>query len=292
MAYTKKNRRKKRKPIQNYEAPMTDEEKAKIQYKDEFQKTWGSRVEDFFSKFDGKGKQILYALAGFGVLLVLLGIFYIYQRRQGNIAQAALGSAIETSQAQVTDTPQTAGDTRKIFKTEKERAEASIKEFEEVANKFGGEFASKAKYFIAVNRLSIDREAGIQELESLTGTSGEVGYLSKFALAQVKAEDDKFDEAAKLYQDLAAVDNPTIAKDTINFELASVFEKQDKTDEAVEIYFNITKSATDAKDSEGKAIPLAGTAIKARSKLEELAPEKAKEIKPADAPDAQQLPLG
>ena len=292
MAYTKKNRRKKRKPVQNYEAPMTDEEKAQIQYKDDFQKTWGSRIEDFVSKFDGKGKQILYALAGFGVLLILLGIFYTYQRRQANVAQAALGKAIETSQAQVTDTPQTAGDTRTIFKTEKDRSEASIKQFEEVANKYGGEFAEKSKYFIAVNRLAIDRDAGTQELEALTGTSGEVGYLSKFALAQVKTEDDKLDEAAKLYQDLVAVANPIIAKDTINFELAKIYERQDKTDEAVEIYFNITKSATDRKDSEDKPIPLTGTAVEAKGKLEDLAPEKAKEIKPAESPDAANPPIG
>lgn len=290
MAYTKKNRRKKRQPVQ-YEAPMTDEEKAKIQYRDDFQKTWGSRIEDFLSKFEGKGKQLLYALAAFCVLLILLGIFYTYQRRQNNLAQAALGDAILTSQSQVTDVPQTAGVTQKTFKTEKERAEAAIKEFQIVVDKFSGDFAEKAKYFIAINRLSIDRASGIKELEALASKADEVGYLSKFALAQTKFDDNKLDEAAKLYQELAKVDNPTIAKDTINFELAKIYEKQDKKKEAADLYFNIAKAASEAKDSDNKPIPLSQTAREAKDKLEELNPEKAKEIKEPETP-APSLPLG
>jgi tetratricopeptide (TPR) repeat protein len=290
MAYTKKKQRKKRKP-QQYEAPMTDEEKAKIQYKDDFQKNIGSQVEDFGKKFEGKGKQIMYALAGLGVLLILLGIYYTYQKRQNNAAQAALGSAIETSQAQVTDTPQPAGVTIKTFKTEKERAEASIKEFEQVINNFGGDYAEKAKYFIAVSRLALDREAGINELQALTGNAGEVGHMSKFALAQVKNDDGKYDEAVKLYQELIAVDNPTISKDTINFELAKIYEKQEKTKEAVDIYFNIAKEASEAKDADDKPIPLTQTAREAKEKLEALDPEKAKEIKEPETPPSS-LPLG
>ncbi len=108
----------------------------------------------------------------------------------------------------------------------------------------------------------------------------------------MKSDDGKFDEAAALYKDLAAVDNPTIAKDTINVELAGVYEKQDKTDEAVQIYFNVTKSATDAKDDEDKPIPFSGAANEAKAKLEELAPEKVKEIKPAESPDTANPPIG
>lgn len=290
MAYTKKKRRKSRKP-QQFEAPVTDDEKAKIQYKDDFQKTYGSRIEQLGNKLDGKGKQILYGLAAVGVLLVLVGMFYTYQRRQNNTAQLELGNAIETYQAQVTDSPLPAGSTQKTFKTEKERAEASISEFQAVADKFGGSYAEKAKYFIAVNRLVLDREAGITELESLSSSGGEVGNMAKFALAQAKSSDGKLDEAAKLYQELAASGDSVIAKETINFDLAAIYEKQDKPKEAVELYFNIAKTASEAKTADDKPVPLTQTAQAAKAKVEELDPEKAKEIKEQETP-APPMPLG
>jgi predicted negative regulator of RcsB-dependent stress response len=172
-----------------------------------------------------------------------------------------------------------AGTTIKTFKTEKERAEASVAEFQAVADKFGGDVGQKAKYFVAVNKLSLDRTAAISELENLSKTNDEVGTLSKFALAQAKANDGKTDEAAAIYQQLAVADNPVIAKETIKFELAKLYEKQGKKDDAVNLYFEIAKAASEAKDLDGKPVPMSSTARDAKAKIEELAPEKAKEIK-------------
>src|SRR5437868_15339658 len=114
-------------------------------------------------------------------------------RRSGGEAQTALGKAIETSQAQIAETPLAAGSTEKTFKTEKDRAEAAITEFQAVVDKFGGPVAEKAKYFIAVNHLTIDRPTGIQELEALASGSSDVAKLAKFALAGTKVEDNKLD---------------------------------------------------------------------------------------------------
>jgi tetratricopeptide (TPR) repeat protein len=105
-----------------------------------------------------------------------------------------------------------------------------------------------------------------------------VGKMAKFALAQAMANDGKTDDAIALYQELAAMDNPIIAKDTINSDLAALYEKQGKKQEAADIYFNIAKSAAEAKDAEGKPIPMSQTARDAKEKLQELDPERAKEI--------------
>ena len=256
----------------------TNEPKERVQYQDAFQQTVNKRVEEVGKSFEGKGKTVLYAIAAAAVLLVLVGIFYLWNRSSDAKAQAALGKAIETSQAIVTDSPLPAGTTIKTFKTEKERAEASVAEFQTVADKFGGSVGEKAKYFIAVNKLSLDRAAATTELENLSNSNNEIGKLSKFALAQVKAGDGKADEAIALYQQLAADSNPVIAKDTINFELAKLLEKQGKKDEAVNIYFSIAKAASEAKDADGKPVPLSSTARDAKAKVEELSPDKAKEI--------------
>lgn len=270
--------RKKRQIPEQFQAPVQTD-KTKVIYQDSVQANVNRKVEDFGKRFEGKGKNFLYGLAALVVLVTLIGVFYLWNRRSDNAAQAALGKAIETAGAQVSSSPPSPTFTGKTFKTERERAEASIAEFQAVADKYGSPVREKARYFIAVNRLMIDRAAAIPELEELSKTSGEVGTLSKFALAQAKTDDGKFDEAAGLYQQLLAQTDPVLAKETINFELAKIYEKQGKRQEAADIYFNIAKAASEAKDLEDKPVPMSQTATEAKKKLEELNPEKAKEIK-------------
>jgi hypothetical protein len=260
-------------------------------YQDAFQRGTEKRIEDVTRRVEGKGKTILYALGALAVLAILLGIFVSYNRRTNAAAQAALGKAIETSEAQVTAQPALTGSTQKTFKTEKERAEAAIAEFQSVADKYGSPVREKAQYFIAVNKLSLDRGAAVGELENLSKTSGEVGTLSKFALAQAKEGDGKFDEAAALYSDLAAMNDSVIAKDTINFSLASIYEKQGKKQDAANLYYNIAKTAFEAKDADGKAIQPSQTAREAKEKLQALDPTRAAEIKEAE-PEMPQMPAG
>ena len=269
--------RKKRR-FEQLEAAASNPEKKAETYSDAFQRSVGKTVEDAGRALEGQGRNILYGLAALAVLLLVVGIFYVWNKRSDATAQAALGKAIETSQAVVSASPAPAGSTVKVFKSEKERSQAAVNEFQAVAEKFGGSVGEKAKYFAAVNRLDIDRAAATQELSDMAGKNDEVGKMAKFALAQVKADDGATDDAVGLYQQLAAMDNPIISKETINFDLAKLYEKQGKKSEAVNLYFDIAKNAADAKDSEGKPLPLSQTARDAKDKLQELDPEKAKEV--------------
>jgi tetratricopeptide (TPR) repeat protein len=250
----------------------------KVNYRDPFQEKVGARVEEIGGKLQGQGRNILYGLGALAVIAVLVGIFYLWNSRSNAAAQTALGKAIETSQAIVSPSPQPAGSTQKSFKTERERAEAAVAEFQAVADKFGGSVGEKAKYFVAVNRLTIDRPAAIEELRSLATSDSNVGKLSKFALAQALTDDGKYDEAVPLLQALASDKDPIIAKDTINFNLAKIYEKQGNKQQAADIYFNIAKAASEAKDQDGKPLPMTDTARDAKSKLEELDPDRAKQI--------------
>jgi tetratricopeptide (TPR) repeat protein len=280
--------RKKRIPEANILPIEANKPNQPVFYQDKFQEKTNKQIAEVSRKFEGKGKTILYALGALAVLAILIGIFYSFNRRSSDAAQTALGKAIETSQAPVTALPPQAGSTEKTFKTERERAEASIAAFQDVANKYGNPVRDKALYFVAVNRLSVDRAAGIQELENLSKNGGEVGTLSKFALAQAKQSDGKLDEAAALYNDLAKVNDSIVSKDTINFALASVYEKQGKKAEAVALYFKIADEASKVKDLNNKPVPLSQTARAAKEKLEALDPAKAAEIKeePPALPDA------
>jgi tetratricopeptide (TPR) repeat protein len=277
--------RKKRRlePVATTTTPQ-QEAQAKARYRDPFQETVGKRIEDAGKVFEGQGRNILYGLGALLVLGIVAWLIYSWSGSSSAKAQTALGKAIETSQAQIIETPP-AGSTQKTFKTEAERAEAAIAEFQAVADNYGGSVGEKAKYFVAVNRLKLDRPAGIAALQELSGNSGEVGSLAKFALAQARAADGQMDEAANLYSELAKSSDPVIAKETIQFELASVYEKQGKKAEAVEVLFDLVKTASEAKDMEGKAVPLTSTGLKAKDKLTELDPEKAKELPQPEATD-------
>jgi len=257
--------------------------KESVRYEDPFQRVVGKKIEDSVGIFEGRGRNILYGLAAAVVLGLVIWIVYSWSGRTSAEAQTALGKAIETSQAQITETP-LAGSTQKSYKTLRERSEAAITEFQAVADKFGGSVGEKAKYLAATNRLLIDRPAGIQELEALSTGSGEVGNLAKFALAQTRAVDGRTDEAITLYQELANSSNPVVAKETIQLELARLYEKQGRKEDAVDTLFILVKTASEAKDLEGKSVPLTATAQEAKDKLKELDPEKAKEI-PEPVPD-------
>jgi hypothetical protein len=265
-------------------AVPTNEPKDKPRYQDPFQQRVGGKIEEAGKIFEGQGRNILYGLAALVVLGVIIGLIYWGTGRSNAAAQTALGKAIEISETRVTDQPVPAGSTEKTFKTEKERAEAAVAEFDKVAEKFGGDVGEKAKYFAASNRLGLDRAAAIVSLEELSKSSSDVGKLAKFALAQTRAEDGKVDDAIALYQELAAMSDPIVSKATVNFEIAKLYEKQGKKQEAVDLLFNLVKTASEAKDSDGKSIPLTPTAQNAKDKLKELDPEKAKEI-PEPAPE-------
>jgi len=247
-------------------------------YVDPFQQQVIPKIEGFGKKLEGKGRTVLYGLAALAVLLIVAFVVMRWSRGSSGAAQAALGDAIETSQAQISATGAPAGSTAKTFKSEQERANAAIAEFQAVAEKFGGSVGEKAKYFVAVNKLSVDRPMAIQELEGLAAGSSDTAKLAKFALAQTRADDNRTDEAITLYQELAAMNDAIIAKDTLNLEIAKLYEKQGKKQEAADLYFNIAKAASEAKDMDGKAIPMGQTATQAKDKLKQLDPERAKQI--------------
>lgn len=247
-------------------------------YTNPFQKQVGEKLDDVGKKLEGKGRTVLYGIAALAVLVILVILFVRWNRSSNGAAQTALGKAIETSQAQISDKGTPPGSTQKTYKTEKERAEAAIAEFQAVVDKFGGSIGEKAKYFIAVNKLDVDRAAAIQELEGLANATSDTGKLAKFALAQTRVNDNRLDDAVGLYQQLAAMDDPIVAKDTVNFELAKIYEKQGKKQEAADIYFNIAKAASEAKDRDGKPVRMTETANDAKDRLKELDPERAKQI--------------
>lgn len=268
--------RKKRRFVQLQQAASTPKEKQV--YVNPLQEKVVPKIEEAGKVFEGKGRQILYLAGALAVLGIVVALWFNYSKRTEAAAQTALGKAIETSEAQISEAGPLAGSTQKTFKSEKERAEAAIAEFEAIVNNYSGSVAEKAKYFIAVNRLFVDRASAIAELEALSQSNSPTGKLSKFALAQTRTADGRYEDAVALLRELDSMDDPIVAKETIKFELAKVLEKQGKTVEAADVYFEIAKAASELKDAEGKPRLFSDAATEAKKRLEEIAPERAKEI--------------
>ncbi len=258
-------------------APQSDD-KPKERYRDSFQQNVGKKAEEVGKTLEGQKKNLLYALGALVVAAIVIGTYFVWSSRTAATAQTALAKAIETSEAPISTAAPSAGTTVKQFRTAKERSQAAIPEFQAVVDEYGGDVAQKAKYFIAVNQLFLDRATGIQQLEELSKSNDAVGRLSKYALAQTRAEDGKLDEAVALYKELASASDSVVPKDSVNLELAKIYEKQGKKQEAVDILFTMVKAASEAKDLDGKAVPLTQSITAAKDKLTELDPEKAKEI--------------
>lgn len=229
---------------------------------------------------EGRGRTILYGLGGLLVASLLILWFVNRSNTKGDEAEQALGRAITISKASVLAAP-VAGSTEPSFASEQERAQTAIAEFEKVAAKYGDPYRSESQYFIAANRLLLDRQKGISELEELTKSNiAEVATLSRFALAQAKESDGKLDEAAQLYADLAKQNTPTVTVETANLRLAKVYAKQGKKKEAADLLFNIVDASRKAKGTDNQPLPASGAAREAGEELQKLDPDRYAQLPP------------
>jgi hypothetical protein len=246
---------------------------------DRFRDTTMSFLDRLGNVLEGKGRTILYAVGGVILAGLLIILFVKWNSRKNDEARQALGRAINIQTAAVSPSP-IPGSTETTFSTEKERAEKAIAEFEKVAAKYGEPYHSESRYFIASNRLVVDRPKGISELTELANGSGEVAALSKFALAQANESDGKLDDAARLYTELAKLNSATVTAETANLRLAKVYEKQGKKKEASDLLFNIVDAARKAKGSDNQPVPQSTAAREAGEALQKLDPDRYSQLPP------------
>lgn len=233
---------------------------------------------------EGKGRTILYALGGVILAGLLVMVFVRWSNKKSDEASQALGRAITISTADINPAP-IPGSTDPTFGSEYDRAQSAIQEFEKVAAKYGDPYRAEARYFIASNRLLVDRNKALTELSELSNSSvPEVAALSKFALAQAKESDGKLDEAAQLYSDLAKQNSTSVTSETANLRLAKVYNKQGKKKEAVDVLFNLVDASRKAKGENNQPAPVSVAAREAATELQKLDPERYAQLPPETPP--------
>lgn len=248
---------------------------------DKFRDTTMSLFERLGDLLEGRGRAILYGLGGLVIAGLLILFFVKWSNRKADEARQALGRAITIATANIGAPLPGADPSALIFNTEQERSQRAIEEFEKVAAKYGDPYRSQARYFIASNRLAVDREKAISELTELQNSSvPEVAALSRFALAQAKESDGKLDEAVQLYSDLAKMNSETINPETANLKLAKVYEKQGKKKEAADLLFNIVDASRKAKGADNQPAPVSAAAREAANELKKLDPDRYAQLPP------------
>lgn len=252
---------------------------------DKFRDTTMSLVDRVAHRLEGKGRTILYGLGALVAIGLIVWGVSVWRGSKADEARLALGRAIKIAETPVIAEP-VPGSTAQSFRTDKERAQKAVEEFQKVAASYGGSTGEHARYFAATQQLILDRAKGISELDALTKSSEpEVATLARFALAQAREGDGKYDEAATLYSDLVKQGSTIITPDTANLRLAIVYQKLNKKQEAADILFKIVETARQAKGKDGKPLPQSGAARKAASELEKLDPARYAQLSPPPLPE-------
>ncbi len=249
---------------------------------DRFRDTTMTLVDRLGNLLEGRGSSILYALGGLLVAALIVVVFIKWNGRKNDEARQALINISSGSIAGATTPGSSTGPT---FNSEQERAQKAIEEFEKVAAKYGDPYKTEARYFIATNRLSLDRPKAISELSEVSNSSvAEVAVLSKFALAQAKEADGKLDEAAQIYAEVARLNNEIVPAETANLRLAKVYEKQGKKKEAADLLFAIVDGSRKQKGKDGLPLPPSAAARDAADELQKLDPDRYAQLPPEAPP--------
>lgn len=255
---------------------------------DKFRDTTTNFFQHLGDRLEGKGRLILYGIAAALFVFLLVGIFRWQSGRRADEAKQALAAAIEVQKAQVSPSPQPSPATQSTsptFPTEQARAEAANQKFQSVVQNYGTPYSDIARYFIAANLLTLDRNRGISELENLSKSGEEdVSSPAKFALAGAYEADGRHDQAANLYRELLNDKNSEYPVETINLRLANVYEKQGKRQEAVDILFRIVEAARKTQGTDGKPARQTLAATDAAQRLQTLDPTRYAQLPPEPPP--------
>jgi len=251
---------------------------------DRFRDTTMGFFDRLGDALEGKGLTILYVLGGIVLAGILVVVFVKWSHRKNDEASQAIGYAINIAKAPVMAAP-VPGNNELTFPSEVERAQQAIAAFEKVAAKYGDPYRAESRYFIASNRLVLDRPKGLSELAELSNSNiAEVAALSKFALAQANESEGQLDEAAKLYTELAKLNSPTVSAETANLRLAKVYEKQGKKKEASDLLFNIVDASRKAKGTDNQPLPTSAAAREAADELQKVDPDRYAQLPPETPP--------
>jgi len=222
---------------------------------------------------------IAVALIAAAVVIGIGAVTYINSRDEK--ASAALGSAMRIYAAPLRAPEAPAVPDVKTFTSGKERAQAALKEFNQIAADYSSTRNGKfARYMAGISASEAgDPKLAEQNLaEAASVRDKDLSSLAKFALASLYRGSQRDPDVIRLYKELIDADSTTVPKTTAEFELASFYEAKQQPAEAARIYQQIQKDEQASHKGTAKSV-LPGAQ---KSAVEELAANKLAALKQAD----------
>ena len=188
---------------------------------------------------DHRSAVIRYSVA-FVVVLGLLIAGAIFYNQRSDVAEAALGSALDAYSSQLAQPGQPI--TKGVFATATDRAKAANQQFVAVASKYGWlPEGAKAHYFAGISYEELGQNGPAEtELKAAASSwDGNLSSLAKFALAGFYHQTGHDGQAIDLYNGLIAKPTTAVPAYTSQLALADLYAAAGKTDQAKQIWAKV-----------------------------------------------------
>ncbi len=200
-------------------------------------------VRDFYLK---NQKKIFLTLGIAAALVLLVGGGSYYIAHQGQKAKDELSQALRIYHAPVVAVgtePSMNVTSDLTFKTDSEKYQKALTEFQKVSNNYGSHPVGKiAKYYTALSLQALGKiNEAIAVLEPLSRENSDYGILGSVALAQIYEANGNLSKATEVYRQIVERNSPLAPKNVSLMHLAQLYEQQNKTSDATKIYQQVVK---------------------------------------------------
>ena len=183
------------------------------------------------------------------VAAIAVGSWY-YLNQQDQQASVEFGKAVRTLDTPVRPPNMPPQPDSPSFASDKERAAAAHKQFQEIADKYPHtRSADFSHYFLGLTSVELgDNAAAERELQKVASfRNADLAALAKFALASVYRNTNRNPLAIETYKQLAAKPAATVSKATAQIEMAATYQANNQPLEAKRIYEQLKKENPDSE---------------------------------------------
>lgn len=227
-----------------------------------------------------KGRPVVIALGVIMGAIVLYAAWHYFTEYRQSKAKAAFAEAFDKYNATVQDatapltsaTPASAISAGRTYPDEQTKWTETAAAFEQLANDYSSYYGTIGLYYAGSSYLRIDAERGIGLLRKAADENDEpTSSLARLAMAEHFLSTGDTEQAISLYQQLASAD--INLKPAVQYGLGRAHEKAGNTEMAVEAYMEALRAERSSE---------AGR--QAERRVSVLAPDRLKELPPAEAP--------
>jgi outer membrane protein assembly factor BamD (BamD/ComL family) len=197
--------------------------------------------------------QLMPAVIGVLVVAVAVGGYGFWHRHRADRAGALLGVAMALEQAPIAPPSNVPGakQVAGTYPTEQARSEAVLKALQDVIDQYPSTAAATAaRYQMGAEYLALDRpedaRTAFADVAANAGSSSIYAAMARMGEAEALVAAKKYDEAAKIYNDLAAERDGAIPVDGVLMQLASTEQQSGKTADARATYKRIVDEFPDS----------------------------------------------